>query len=284
MYLEHFGLSVVPFTTTPDPRFYYPSAKHREALACLLYAVEQHKGFALISGEVGAGKSMLCRAAIERFGPHVDTALIVHTLLTPKQFMEAACEEFGIVTKGRSKGQLISDIRRFLIKQRELSRDVVLVVDEAQNLGPKVLEEVRLLGNLETASDKLLQILLVGQPEMRRLIASPELRQLNQRITVKFHLGTLSAADVSGYIDHRLKVAGLAENGLFDANAKAEVFEATGGVPRLVNVICDQALLEAYVRDERLVNHDTVRRVVADMEGYYMDAPAEIRSASHEVV
>ena len=284
MYLEHFGLSMLPFATTPDPRFYYPSAKHREALACLLYAVEQHKGFALISGEVGAGKSMLCRAAIERFGPHVDTALIVHTLLTPKQFLQAACEELGIVTKGRSKGQLISDVKRFLMKQREMRRDVVLVVDEAQNLSSKVLEEVRLLGNLETARDKLLQILLVGQPEMRRLIAAPELRQLNQRITVKFHLGTLSAADVSGYIDHRLKVAGLSENGLFDANAKAAVFEAAGGVPRLVNVICDQALLEAYVKDERLVNHETVRRVVMDMEGYYMDAPAEMRSASSGVV
>jgi len=283
MYLEYFGLQAFPFATSPDPRFYYPSVKHREALACLLYAVEQRKGFGLVSGEVGAGKSMLCRAAIERFGERVDTALIVHTLLTPKQFFQAVCEEFGIPTKSRSKIQLINAIKKYLVERHEMGRTVVLMVDEAQDLSRDVLEEVRLLGNLETSSEKLLQILLIGQPELRLIIAAPELRQLNQRITVKFHLGALSRDDVGGYISHRLKVAGAADNGIFDADAKAEAFLASAGIPRLVNVICDQALLQSYVNDERIIRRDTILRVMADMEGYYMDTPPEMHKASERL-
>ena len=283
MYLEHFGLDAFPFATTPDPRFYYPSAKHKEALACLLYAVEQRKGFALISGEVGAGKSMLCRAAIERLGDSVDVALIVHTLLSPKQLFQAICDEFGIVTKGLSKIELIARIKKFLLNSYADGHNVVLMVDEAQNLARNVIEEVRLLGNLETSSEKLLQIVLVGQPELRHLIAAPDLRQLNQRITVKFHLGTLSPADVNGYIDHRLKVAGIESNGLFGDEAKAQVFRASNGVPRLVNVICDQALLQCYVSELPVVEADIIRRVVADMEGYYMDTPVEMHKASERL-
>lgn len=279
MYLDHFGLKAFPFNTTPDPRFFYPSAKHREALACLLYTVEQRKGFALVSGEVGAGKSMLCRAALERFGDDVDTALIVHTSLTPKQFCQAICAELGITLKGKSKFQLIQDIKAYVLDRHRTSRRVVLMVDEAQNLKRDVLEEVRLLGNLETASEKLVQILLVGQPELRRLIGSPELRQLDQRITVKFHLGPLSSEDVSGYIDHRVKIAGAVANGLFDTAAKDAVARASGGVPRLVNVTCDQALLEAFVADQNAVGPETIRKVVAEMEGYYMDTPAATPAA-----
>jgi len=273
MYLEHFGLTSFPFATTPDPRFYYPSAKHREALACLLYAVEQRKGFGLVSGEVGAGKSMLCRAAIEQLGDKADIALVVHTLVTPKQFFQVVCDEFGISTKNRSKIQLIGAIKKFLLERHAAGRTVVLIVDEAQNLDSNVLEEVRLLGNLETTSEKLVQILLVGQPELRQLIGSPEHRQLNQRITVKFHLGALTEEDVHGYVDHRLHVAGAVRNGLFDADAKHELFRASGGVPRMLNVICDQALLQAFVNEQHAVPRDLVRRVVADMEGYYMDTP-----------
>jgi len=283
MYLQHFGFKRFPFSTTPDPRFFYPSAKHREALACLMYAVEQRKGFALVSGEVGAGKSMLCRAALDRFDDRVDTALIVHTSLTPKQFMQSVCAEFGIDLTGKSKFELVRSIKDYLVDCQQTQRNVVLIVDEAQNLTREVLEEVRLLGNLETSSEKLIQILLVGQPEMRRLIARPELRQLNQRITVKFHLGTLSGEDVNGYIDHRLKVAGAGENALIDAEAKGEVFKASGGVPRLVNVICDQALLEAFVNDKTSIGPDTIRKVIAEMEGYYMDSPPAMHAAGERL-
>jgi general secretion pathway protein A len=272
-----------PFSTTPDPRFYYPSAKHREALACLIYAVEQRKGFALITGEVGAGKSMLCRAALEKLGDRVDKAVIVHSSLSPKQFFQATCEEFHIQGAKRSKIELIHAIKGFLEQHYEEGRNTVLIVDEAQNLSRNVLEEVRLLGNLETSSVKLLQIVLIGQPELRRLIATPELRQLNQRITVKFHLGALSAADMGAYIAHRLAVAGHSNGALFEMDAQEEIFKAAGGIPRMVNVICDQALLQAYIGDDTVVRLDTVKRVLSEIEGYYMDAPAQMRSAGERV-
>ena len=284
MYLEHFGLREYPFSTTPDPRFYYPSAKHREALACLLYAVEQRKGFALVSGEVGAGKSMLCRAAFDRFGEDVDTALLVHTSLTAKQFFQAVCAKFGIAVKGKSKFELVRDIENYLLDRSQMNRTAVLVVDEAQNLGRRVLEEVRLLGNLETASDKLIQIVLVGQPELRTIIGSPELRQLNQRITIKFHLGTLSAEEVSEYIDHRLRVAGANGDPIFDDAAKARLFRASSGIPRVVNVLCDHALLEAFVNDRRVVGEDAARGAIAELDGYYMDAQPEVHSAERNAL
>lgn len=283
MYLEHFGLKTFPFATSPDPRFFYPSAKHQEALACLLYAVEQRKGFALVTGEIGAGKSMLCRAAFERFGDRVQTALVVHTSLSPKQFFQAVCAEFNITSRNRSKIELIHSIRSMLEDQQARNRNVVLIVDEAQNLSLPVLEEVRLLGNLETAYEKLIQIILVGQPELRLKIATPELRQLNQRITVKFHLGTLLREDIGAYIDHRMRVAGCEQDDVFTEEAKAALFQHSGGVPRLVNVACDQALLQAYVSDSQQVMLTTVQSVMAEMEGYYMDTPAPMRDASLRV-
>ena len=271
MYLEHFRLKEFPFTTAPDPRFFYPTAKHREALACLLYAVEQRKGFALISGEVGAGKTMLCRAALDRLCDKAVTALIVHTSLSPKQFLQAICSELHLDTKGQTKIGLINAFKDFLFERKQQGQTVVLIVDEAQGLSPKVLEEVRLLGNLETSSEKLVQVILVGQPELRRLIGTHQLRQLEQRIAVKFHLGALSWSDVDAYIDHRLRTAGSWAGDVFDDGAKLEVFRASGGVPRLINIICDQALLQAYVNDEHTVSGGTVRRVILEREGYYMD-------------
>ena len=284
MYLEHFGLQAFPFATSPDPRYFYPSEKHKEALACLIYAVEQRKGFALITGEVGAGKSMLCRAACERMGDRVSTALLVHTSLSPKQFFQAICAEFNVPYRNRSKIELIHAMKAMLESHREEGRNVVLIVDEAQNLNRTVLEEVRMLGNLEMSNEKLIQILLVGQPELRQMIGTPELRQLNQRLAVKFHLGALSESDVANYIDHRMHVAGAApHNGLFDVDAKQLVHKHTGGVPRLINVTCDQALLQAYVNDERRITRPVVERVIAEMEGYYMDTPAPMRDASVRV-
>jgi general secretion pathway protein A len=273
MYLEHFGLRDYPFSTSPDPRFYYPSAKHREALACLIYTVEQRKGFALISGEVGAGKTMLCRAALQRLGDSIESAMVCHTSITPTQFLKAIAAEFGVDPWSKTKIQIIHKLKEFLNDRRRHGRTVVLIVDEAQALSAEVLEEVRLLGNLETATEKLLQTILVGQPELRRLVGQHRLRQLDQRITVKFHLGALSADDIGPYIDHRLQVAGADGRELFSPAAKAEVGLASGGVPRLVNTICDQALLQAYVNEEPVPTVETVKRVIAEREGYYMDRP-----------
>jgi general secretion pathway protein A len=286
MYLEHFGLKEFPFSTSPDPRFYYPSAKHREALACLIYTVEQRKGFALISGEVGAGKTMLCRAALQRFGDGVQSAILCHTSITPTQFVKAIAAEFGLNPWNKTKIENINMVRAFLAERARQGRIVVLIIDEAQGLSADVLEEVRLLGNLETTTEKLMQTILVGQPELRRLVGQHRLRQLDQRIALKFHLGALTADDVCPYIDHRLEVAG-GGGGIFTPGAKEEVASASGGVPRLVNTICDQALLQTFVSDQTLVTGQTIRDVVAEREGYYMDRPdmvfgEEAASASPE--
>ncbi|MFW6119020.1 MAG: ExeA family protein [Planctomycetota bacterium] len=271
MYLEHYGLTSFPFSTAPDPRFYYPSAKHREALACLLYVIEQHKGFALITGEVGAGKTMLCRATLERLDESVDAAVIVNTTLSPLEFLQSVAVEFGVDIEGAGKIALLKALQNNLAERHDAGRNSVLIVDEAQDLSVEVLEELRLLGNMETSMDKLLQIILLGQPELRRMIGRPELRALDQRMAVKFHLGTLGREDVHAYIEHRLGLAGAGERSIFESEAKEAVFEASGGVPRVINVICDQALLQAYSQGRERVEGETLHQVVAEMEGYYMD-------------
>ncbi|MFO7956543.1 MAG: AAA family ATPase [Candidatus Brocadiia bacterium] len=275
MYLEHFGLTSFPFNTAPDPRFYYPSAKHREALACLLYVIEQHKGFALITGEIGAGKTMLCRATLERLDESVDAAVIVNTTLSPLEFLQAVAVEFGVDIEGAGKIALLKALQSNLAERHGAGRNSVLIVDEAQDLSIEVLEELRLLGNMETSVDKLLQIILLGQPELRRMIGRPELRALDQRMAVKFHLGTLGREDVHAYVEHRLELAGAGEGGIFESEAREAVFEASGGVPRVINVICDQALLQAYSQGRERVDRETLRQVVAEMEGYYMDEKRE---------
>jgi general secretion pathway protein A len=276
MYLQHFGLREFPFSTGPDPRYYFPTARHKEGLACLLYAVQQRKGFALVTGEIGTGKTMLCRAALERFGRDVEAASLVHSSLSPVEFLQAVCAEFDVPWQGTSKVELLQGLRSHLLKRRQKRRTVVLILDEAQGLGPEVLEEVRLLGNLETSTEKLIQILLVGQPELRQIIGMPRLRALDQRIPVKFHLGPLAEDEVGDYIEHRLRVAG--GSGLFAPDAAQEVSAASGGVPRIVNIICDQALLSAYAQDERVVTAETVRRVVEEMKGFYLSPASDLQA------
>ena len=275
MYLEHFGLSEFPFTTASDPRYYYPTARHREALACLLYAVEQRRGLALVTGEIGAGKTMLCRAALARFGPAVEPVFLTHSSLSPLEFLQAVGIELGIDISAKPKVMLLRELRDTLTARQQHGGSVVLLLDEAQGLGVDVLEEVRLLTNLETNAGKLLQIILVGQPELRHRIAAGGLRALDQRMAIKFHLGPLAPDEVGDYVDHRLRVAGAAEPAaVVSAAAKGCVADASGGVPRLINVICDQALLDAYARGCTQVTDENMRRVVDEFEGYYMvDGP-----------
>ncbi len=275
MYLEHYGLSDFPFSTAPDPRFYYPSAKHREALACLLYSIQQRKGFALVSGDVGAGKTMLCRACLEQLGDACESATVCHTSLEPREFLESVVAEFGLEPWRKSKPEMLHQFKDFLEDRRKRGITVVLIVDEAQNLLPPVLEEVRMLGNLETSSEKLLQVILVGQPELRRIVNSYELRQLNQRIALKFHLGPLAAKDGTAYIDHRLKVAGADGRQIIEPEAKTEAYRAGHGIPRVINAVCDQALLQGFINDENVVTLAALQQVLADREGYYMDEPVE---------
>ena len=288
MYHQHFGLDKDPFSTSPDPRFYFSTAKHREALACLMYTVEQSKGFAMITGEVGTGKTMLCRAALDRMDANVDVATVSHPSLNSRQFLQAVCMQFDLETELASSGrdrktkvELLTTLREFLVKNKQRDNISVLIVDEAQGLSRKLLEEIRLLGNLETGDGKLLNIILVGQPELRDIMRKREMRHLEQRIVLKFHLAELSRNETETYIDHRLSVAGCNGQDVFTDEAKFVVYQASNGIPRLINVLCDHCLLRAFVEDRGEVDGDIVERVVTEKEGFYMDREPEPRHVEH---
>jgi putative secretion ATPase (PEP-CTERM system associated) len=267
MYLEFDGLSESPFNLTPDANFLYPSRVHREVLAHLLYGINSRKGFIMVTGEVGSGKTTLCRAVLKKLGPNTDVALVLNSFLTEEELLKTINEDLGIPTAGKTKKELIDELNSFLLEERMKGRNVVVILDEAQNLSFPVLEQIRMLSNLETEKEKLLQIVLVGQPELRRLIASPRLRQLSQRITVRHHITSLSQTETSQYIYHRLKVAGATDNIVFTSGALKEVHRFSRGIPRMINVICDQALLAGYVAGSSRIDRKMIRAAETEMEG-----------------
>ena len=268
MYAAHFGLREPPFSLTPDPRYLYMSERHREGLAHLLYGIQQPGGFVQLTGEVGTGKTTLCRCLLEQLPPGVDVALILNPRLTVVEFLATVCDELHIAYPPAcaSVKVLVDALHGFLLDAHARSRRTVLIVDEAQNLSADVLEQIRLLTNLETAAEKLLQIVLIGQPELARLLEGRHLRQLAQRITARYHLLPFSAKDTRAYILHRLKVAGGARE-IFTGAAIRCVRRLSGGVPRLVNVICDRALLGAYAHDRRRIDAATVRQAGREVQG-----------------
>jgi len=269
MYTDFFGLNEKPFSITPDPRYLFMSERHGEALAHLVYGVTESGGFVQLTGEVGTGKTMLVRTLLlNRMPANANVAVVLNPQLSAREFLVSICEELGVaVPEDRSSIKaLIDTLNRHLLDTHADGRRTILVVDEAQNLAPDVLEEVRLLTNLETAKQKLLQIILIGQEELRDLLARNDLRQLAQRITGRYHLEPLSRDETAEYIEHRLKVAGgLGE--VFDAGAKREVFRRSQGVPRLINVICDRALLGAYSVGDRRVGRRMIKRAAAEISG-----------------
>ena len=275
MYTSFFGLNEKPFAITPDPRYLFMSERHGEALAHLVYGVTESGGFMQLTGEVGTGKTTLVRTLLQRKLPsNADVAVVLNPRLSVLEFLETICEELDILApeiRGSVRA-LVDTLNRQLLKAHADGRRVILVVDEAQNLSRDVLEQVRLLTNLETAKQKLLQIILIGQPELRDLLAREDLRQLAQRITGRYHLEPLSRHETAQYIEHRLRVAG-ALGEVFDSSAKREVYRLTGGVPRLINVICDRALLGAYSTETRRVNRRLVRRAAAEIEGIPFTTP-----------
>jgi len=269
MYTSFFGLNEKPFSITPDPRYLFMSERHGEALAHLVYGVTESGGFIQLTGEVGTGKTTLVRTLLQnRLPDNADVAVVLNPQLSAIEFLETICEELGIADveeKGSSKA-LIDALNRYLLAAHAEGRRTIVLVDEAQNLARDVLEQVRLLTNLETSKQKLLQIILIGQPELRELLARSDLRQLAQRITGRYHLEPLTRDESAEYIEHRLRVAGaLAE--IFDSAAKREVFRLSQGVPRLINVICDRALLGAYSNESRRVSRTLVRRAAAEISG-----------------
>lgn len=265
MYQSFYGFSEMPFNITPDPRFLYLSPTHLEALQHLKYGVEQRKGFIALVGEVGCGKTTLCRRFLNELDPaHYDTALILNPRVTETQMLKAILTELGETKLARSQVDLVAQMNKVLLERIERGRDIVLIIDEAQNLSFDVLEQIRLLSNLETDKQKLLQIVLMGQPELKEVLAREELRQLRQRILVHYELHPLSLHDMQHYIQHRLTLAGGKGRPTFTRWALRALHRASKGIPRIVNNLCDKALLAAYIRDSDEVNYWDMRRAIRE--------------------
>jgi general secretion pathway protein A len=275
MYTSFFGLQEKPFAITPDPRYLYLSERHAEALAHLMYGINEAGGFIQLTGEVGTGKTTVIRSLLEQLPGHADVALILNPRVTPAEFLLTICEELHIHVpeSGRGSTKTLMDlIGRQLLDTHARGRRVVLIVDEAQNLSTETLEQVRLLTNLETATTKLLQIILIGQPELRALLDQPDLRQLAQRITGRYHLNPLSAEETAGYVKHRMRVAGATAE-VFTPSALREIHRLSGGIPRVINVICDRALLGAFTQEDHRAGAALIRQAASEVYGRPVPAP-----------
>src|SRR5579872_517497 len=267
VYLEYYGLSEPPFNITPNPRFLFFSAKHREAFNHLLYGIRERKGFVQLTGEVGAGKTTLCRALLEQLGDTFSTALILNPVLDADQLVKAVAMEFELDVKGMDRLETVAVINDFLLRQMAMERESVLIIDEAQDLTNELLEQVRLLSNLETDDRKLLQIVLMGQPELRERLNAHSLRQLRQRITVRYHLNPLRRFEVAQYVQHRLQVSGSRGAPYFTRPALWRIYNYSQGIPRLVNAVCDKALLAGFVEQRDRINYRLVGRALRELEG-----------------
>lgn len=274
MYERFFGLKEKPFSLTPDPRFLFLSDNHRGALDHLLYGIERREGFLAITGDIGTGKTTICRALLERLDPKTQTALILNPLLEEEELLTAILQDFGVAAPPRAtRKELVDRLNLFLLEQAKKGGGAVLIIDEAQNLPARVLEQIRILSNLETDKEKLLQIILVGQRELREKLESQALRQLNQRISIRYHLIPLSREEMVKYIEHRLTVAGGSGGIEFTPGAIEAVYQFSTGVPRLVNLACDRALLSAYVAGSSQITKAMVKEGQRSLTGEMASAP-----------
>ncbi len=267
MYLSFYRLKEKPFNVTSDPSFLFMSRRHKEALSYLVYGIKEKKGFLEITGEIGTGKTTLCRALLNQLDDRVKTAFILNPDLSELQLLQSIVEDFGLNVERKTKLHLFKQLNGFLIEQLKRDHNVVLILDEAQNLKPTLLEQIRMLSNLETEKDKLFQIILVGQPELKNKLESPELRQLNQRIGVRYHILPLEKEEIHKYIYHRLEVAGGDSVIVFTPEAIEEIYRFSGGIPRLINILCDKALLLGFVRETKLIDEDIIKHSVREIEG-----------------
>ncbi len=267
VYLEYYKLREAPFNITPDPRFLFLSRRHQEALNHLLFGIRERKGFIQLTGEVGAGKTTVCRKLLEELGPNYKTALILNPFLTASQLLRAVALELGLPLRRTDRLSILNALNEYVLEQANQGNDVVLIFDEAQNLTHELLEQIRLLSNLETHNQKLMQICLIGQPELRDKLADPALRQLRQRITIRYHLGPLSAEETNDYIHSRLALAGANGTPCFDRDAVQRVYQYSGGVPRLINAVCDKTLLAGFVNEQQVLTDELVKLAIEELQG-----------------
>ncbi len=266
MYERFYNLRERPFALSPDPEYLYLSRVHREALDAIRYGIESRAGFIVVTGEIGAGKTTLLQTLLRQLDERTVVARLVNTTLEPRELVEAILLDFGLPTVEKSKPALLRELAQFLVHQRAQGRRPLLVIDEAQNLSPQALEEVRLLSNLETEKSKLLQILVAGQPNLRETIGSPDLEQFRQRVAVSYHLTALDAPDTAAYINYRLQHAAIGEPLRFPAAAADLVHSRSGGVPRIINVICDAALVFGYAEERRHIDRALLEEVISELE------------------
>lgn len=267
MYERYFGLKEKPFNVTADPSFLFFSRRHKEAFAHLLYGIKERKGFLEITGEIGAGKTTLCKALLNSLEKSTKTALILNPDLSKTQLLKTIVQDLGIECKQASSATLLSKLNEFLIAQLSSGGNVVLIIDEAQNLRVSLLEQIRLLSNLETEKEKLLQIVLVGQPELRQRLKLPQLKQLRQRISVRYHILPLDQDELIPYIKHRLAVAGATNSLCFTEKSVSKIYDYSQGIPRLINILCDKGLLTAFARQTKTVTHEMIEECIEELEG-----------------
>ncbi|MEK6727520.1 MAG: AAA family ATPase [Candidatus Omnitrophota bacterium] len=272
MYCQYYGLKERPFNVTSDPAFFFLSRKHKEALSHLLYGVSQRKGIIVLTGEIGTGKTTLCRFFLNQLVKNVKTAFILNPHFSETQLLEAIVKDFGITTKNNTRLGLVWDLNKFLLNESETGNNVILIIDEAQNLKPGQLEQVRLLSNLETEKEKLLQVVLAGQPELNRRLNLYDLRQLRQRIMVRYHISPLEKDEIRDYVYHRLNVAGATGDIEFTEGAIEVIANFSSGTPRLINMICDRALLAGFVAETKKIDLAIINKCIEELDSYFVRA------------
>jgi general secretion pathway protein A len=280
MYEEFYGFKELPFNVTPDPRFLYRSKSHRDALAYITYGIFQKKGFIAVTGEVGVGKTTVVNAFVDLFQPSLEVAFVFSTKFPFDQLLYLLCKDYGLDVDGMNKAQMLLRLNEYLIRQYEQNRSTVVIIDEAHNLSTEVLEELRMLSNLETRSQKLLQIMLVGQPELESILNMNDMRQLRQRIPGICRISVLDRDEVKQYLKFRIDVVKSANNGgpYFTEDSYDEIYHYSGGIPRLINILCDRVLLIGYVSNSRTIDGRVIREGVRDLEAH--DVPRSDRRIS----